>query len=120
VDTFFVEMFLIFILPSLAAFLAMGSAAKKLGWYFGTAALAFGADTFIGAGFLAQARLHGTPPNIGSETLAEWFGMLIADILMIVIAANSGKKCPACLSRIHPKATRCPKCQIEIPTLPPS
>jgi hypothetical protein len=31
-----VEIFLMFVLPSLAAFLAVGSAGKKLAWYAGT------------------------------------------------------------------------------------
>jgi hypothetical protein len=109
-------MFLMFLLPALTAFLAVGSAKKKLGWYAGTAALSITADVFIGAVFIIQAQTRGMKPDFGVETLSEWAGMLAANVVMIVLAANSGKKCPACMSRVHPKATRCPKCQTEIPS----
>jgi hypothetical protein len=111
-----VDVFFMFLLPALAAFLAVGSAGKKLAWYAGTAALSIAADLFTGAISIAQAQANGTSPNFGpSQTLREWACMFIVNVIMIALAATSGKKCPACLSRIHPKAVRCPKCQTEIP-----
>jgi predicted amidophosphoribosyltransferase len=52
--------------------------------------------------------------DTSNEPLVTLITMLIVDVAMVAIAANTGKKCPACQSRIHPKATRCPRCQTAI------
>jgi hypothetical protein len=119
---FFIEIFLIFALPSIAAFVAIGSAGKRLVWYAGTAGLVFFTDVLIGGMFTAYARANHfdaqTDTLLGLDavqrSMVTWFGMLIVVVGMISVAANSGKKCRFCMSRIDPKATRCPKCQADL------
>jgi hypothetical protein len=111
-ESFFVEMFLIFVAPVLGAFVAVGSAGKKLGWYLGTVAAVFAANILTGAAFLGQIRV-GVTSDTSIETLLEWAAMLAANVAMTTLAANTGKRCPHCMSRIHPKARRCPHCQAD-------
>jgi len=44
-----------------------------------------------------------------------WFlvGVLLGPI-GVVMALFEGKKCPACMTRIHKAATRCPSCQKDL------
>jgi hypothetical protein len=116
---FLVETFLILALPSIAAFVAVGSAGKRLVWYTGTAVLVFAVDIFMDAGFMAYAQTNHLDAQTGTllgldatqRAMLTWFMMLIVAVAMISIAANSGKKCRFCMSRIDPKAVRCPRCQ---------
>lgn len=105
-------MLLIFVVPGLAAAVAVGSAGLKIAWYIGTAGLVFAADVLADSVFMALRELGS---NTSNEPLLTLFVMLIVDIGMIAAAASTGKRCLACQSRIHPKATRCPKCQTAIP-----
>lgn len=105
-------MLLIFLFPAIAATIAVGSAGRKIAWYLGTVALVFFVDIFSGAVFMAESRMGKESP--GAESLVTPFAMLVTNILIIAVAGSSGKKCSACQSRIHPKATRCPRCQANL------
>ena len=109
---FIFEMLLIFVAPGIAAAVSIGSTARKVAWYAGTAALVFLADVITA---LVVRLTHGL--NLSSnEPLVATFVMLIVNVGMIAAAASSGKKCPSCQSRIHPEATRCPKCHANLST----
>lgn len=55
---------------------------------------------------------------IGSGRGGNAFGWFCAgfflSVLGIALAFTAGKPCPHCRSKIHPSATRCPKCGGEI------
>src|SRR4051794_37229010 len=108
---FLFEMLLIFVVRGIPAYIAFGTPLRKVGWYAGTAALTFFADVFAGAFGMAMKE---TGHSSGATELAALFMMLMADVAMIVWAANTGKRCGACQSRVHPKAIRCPKCQSHL------
>jgi RNA polymerase subunit RPABC4/transcription elongation factor Spt4 len=103
---FAIEMVLIFVLPGVAAAVAIGGVGKKLAWYAGTAALVFLAEIVVSAAFMTPG---GTSP--GNEHLVSAFVMFLVGIVMTAIAGSGGKTCPSCHSRIPNEATRCPKCQ---------
>jgi hypothetical protein len=117
--SFLIEMFLIIFLPSIAAFAAIGGTGKKLAWYTGTAAAAFCTDMAFTVLFMAYAQANhfrlDDSTLLGMDAIQRemltWFGMLIVDVALIALAANSGKKCSFCMSKIDPKARRCPRCQ---------
>lgn len=49
---------------------------------------------------------------------ALWFflGMLFGPLgLAMAFASGSSRRCPFCCERIHPNATKCPKCQSALP-----
>lgn len=41
-------------------------------------------------------------------------GVLFGPFAWLAAAIDTGKECPHCRSRIHPKATRCPKCSGDL------
>jgi len=59
----------------------------------------------IAAAFVAQSRG-------ASGSLWFWLGVLFGPFgLACAFAAGTDRRCPHCRQRIHPEATRCPKCQ---------
>lgn len=104
-------MLLTFVAPGIAAIVAIGSPMRKAAWYAVTAAMVF--LTSIAVSFVVGFA-QGVNGNNGLGPTIGLFTMLIVNIAMIAAAANTGKKCPACQSRIHPKAIRCPKCQANL------
>ena len=65
----------------------------------------------IGAAFVAQSR--------GADGCL-WFGLgvLLGPFgLAFAFASGTDRKCPHCRERIHPDATRCPKCQADLSDL---
>jgi len=46
-----------------------------------------------------------------------WFalGVILGPIGFLLALLVTGRECPSCHSKIHDKATRCPKCGTEIP-----
>jgi hypothetical protein len=64
----------------------------------------------IGSAFVAQSR--------GADGCL-WFGLgVVFGPFGLAFAFLSGgdRKCPHCRERVHPKATRCPKCQADTST----
>jgi len=62
----------------------------------------------IGAALVAQSR--------GADGCL-WFGLgvLLGPFgLAFAFASGTDRKCPYCRGRVHPEATRCPKCQAEL------
>ena len=113
-----IELALILILPAIAAAVGIGTIGKRIAWYAATATVVFFSSVVTLAVFRALdqiARSAGEVrnPDPGNEELISVFIMLVAGILMIAAAGSGGKKCLACQSRIHPKATRCPKCHAD-------
>ena len=52
----------------------------------------------------------------GSSTVLGFFlGLILGPFGILAVLAMSGATCPSCRSRIHKKATRCAKCQAELP-----
>jgi len=45
-----------------------------------------------------------------------WFGLgvLLGPFALLFALFTGGKTCPACKSKIHKDATKCPKCQTEL------
>jgi hypothetical protein len=105
---FVIEMLLIFVLPGIAAAVAVGGVGRKIAWYAGAASLVFLVDIVVSAAFMTPGM------NQGNESLVSAITMLVAGIVIIAIAGSGGRKCHACRSRIHAKATRCPKCQTDL------
>jgi hypothetical protein len=66
----------------------------------------------IGAAFVAQSR--------GASGWL-WFvlGVLFGPFgLAFAFASGTDRKCPHCHERVHPEATRCPKCQADLASSP--
>jgi hypothetical protein len=103
------EILLIFVAPAIGAALRIGSTRCKLLWYAGTAVSVFSAALvvcFVG-GFVRLV-------NASNAPLVGTFTMLIVDIVMVAAVTSTGKRCPACHSRIHRKASRCGRCQTDL------
>lgn len=67
----------------------------------------------IGAAFVAQSR---------GASGCFWFGMgvLFGPFgLAFSFASGTDRRCPNCRERIHPEATRCPKCQTDLASSTP-
>lgn len=62
----------------------------------------------IGAAFVAQSRGASGCLWFGLGVLLGPFGLAFA------FAAGTDRKCPHCRERVHPEATRCPKCQADL------
>jgi len=55
----------------------------------------------------------------GSVIFGFLVGLLFGPFGIVASLISGGRPCPHCRSLIHPKATRCPKCQGNVPELPP-
>ncbi len=64
----------------------------------------------IGAAFVAQSRGASGCLWFGLGVLLGPFGLAFA------FASGTDRKCPHCRERVHPEATRCPKCQADLLT----
>jgi hypothetical protein len=62
----------------------------------------------IGAALVAQSRGANGCLWFGLGVLLGPFGLAFA------FASGTDRKCPRCRERVHPKATRCPKCQADL------
>ena len=103
-----IEILLTFVVPAIAAIVAIGSPGTKVAWYVGTGVLAFFAAAIVDAMVILRAI------SLANEAVITILVMLAVNVAMIAMAASSGKKCQACRSRVHPRATRCPKCQANL------
>src|ERR1035441_3752357 len=66
----------------------------------------------IGAAFVAQSRG-------ASAGLLFVLGVLFGPLgLAFAFASGTDRKCPHCHERVHPEATRCPKCQADLSSSP--
>jgi hypothetical protein len=66
----------------------------------------------IGAALVAQSRGANGCLWFGLGVLFGPFGLAFA------FASGTDRKCPRCRERVHPKATRCPKCQADLVSSP--
>ena len=66
----------------------------------------------IGAAFVAQSRGASGCLWFGLGVLLGPFGLAFA------FASGTDRKCPHCRERVHPEATRCPKCQADLASSP--
>jgi hypothetical protein len=66
----------------------------------------------IGAALVAQSRGASGCLWFGLGVLLGPFGLAFA------FASGTDRKCPHCRERVHPEATRCPKCQADLASSP--
>ena len=66
----------------------------------------------IGAAFVAQSRGANGCLWFGLGVLLGPFGLAFA------FASGTDRRCPHCRERVHPEATRCPKCQADLASSP--
>jgi hypothetical protein len=97
----------IVVVPVIAAYLAIGTAGRKIAWYAGAVALVFVADVAVHGVFMALRAMGNDPSHEAGVTRLV---LLFVDTFLISAASNTAARCPACNARSHPKDTRCRKC----------
>lgn len=70
---------------------------------------------------LISACVAGALQNNKGESVVKGFlvGLLFGPLGVIAVVATAGRPCPACRTRIHHAATRCPKCCGEVALVTP-